>query len=323
MDFDVKERDILITGGTGSFGKKCTEVLLRNGPPRRLVIFSRDELKQYEMQQQFTDPCLRFFIGDVKDRERLYRAMSGVDTVIHAAALKQVPSCEYNPFEAVKTNILGAVNVIDASIDCGVKRVIGVSSDKAVNPVNLYGATKLCAEKLFVQGNNYSGYAATKLSCARYGNVVASRGSVIPLFLQQRSTGVITVTDERMTRFWITLEQGVDFVLNCLQQIQGGEVFVPKIPSMNIMDLVAAVAPDCEVKFTGVRPGEKLHELLVSPDESRQALEFSDMFLIQPPHPWWDWSAWDGGQPLPDGFRYGSDNNPHWLTVQQLRDMVA
>ena len=230
MDFDVKEMDILITGGTGSFGKKCTEVLLRNGPPRRLVIFSRDELKQYEMQQQFTDPCLRFFIGDVKDRERLYRAMSGVDTVIHAAALKQVPSCEYNPFEAVKTNILGAVNVIDASIDCGVERVIGVSSDKAVNPVNLYGATKLCAEKLFVQGNNYSGYAATKLSCARYGNVVASRGSVIPLFLQQRSTGVITVTDERMTRFWITLEQGVDFVLNCLQQMHGGRGLCPQDP---------------------------------------------------------------------------------------------
>ena len=323
MEFDFKERDILITGGTGSFGKKCTEVLLRNGPPRRLVIFSRDELKQYEMQQQFTDPCFRFFIGDVRDRDRLYRAMSGVDTVIHAAALKQVPSCEYNPFEAVKTNILGAVNIIDASIDCGVERVIAISSDKAVNPVNLYGATKLCAEKLFVQGNNYSGYAATKLSCARYGNVVASRGSVIPLFIQQRPTGVITVTDERMTRFWITLEQGVEFVLNCLQKMHGGEVFVPKIPSMNIMDLVAAVAPDCEVKFTGVRPGEKLHELLVSPDESRQALEFSDMFLIQPPHPWWDWSAWDGGQLLPDGFSYGSDNNSQWLTVQQLREMVA
>ena len=323
MEFDFKGRDILITGGTGSFGKKCTEVLLRNGPPRRLVIFSRDELKQYEMQQQFTDPCFRFFIGDVRDRDRLYRAMSGVDTVIHAAALKQVPSCEYNPFEAVKTNILGAVNIIDASIDCGVERVIAISSDKAVNPVNLYGATKLCAEKLFVQGNNYSGYAATKLSCARYGNVVASRGSVIPLFIQQRPTGVITVTDERMTRFWITLEQGVEFVLNCLQKMHGGEVFVPKIPSMNIMDLVAAVAPDCEVKFTGVRPGEKLHELLVSPDESRQALEFSDMFLIQPPHPWWDWSAWDGGQLLPDGFSYGSDNNSQWLTVQQLREMVA
>ena len=323
MEFDFKERDILITGGTGSFGKKCTEVLLRNGPPRRLVIFSRDELKQYEMQQQFTDPCFRFFIGDVRDRDRLYRAMSGVDTVIHAAALKQVPSCEYNPFEAVKTNILGAVNIIDAAIDCGVERVIAISSDKAVNPVNLYGATKLCAEKLFVQGNNYSGYAATKLSCARYGNVVASRGSVIPLFIQQRPTGVITVTDERMTRFWITLEQGVEFVLNCLQKMHGGEVFVPKIPSMNIMDLVAAVAPDCEVKFTGVRPGEKLHELLVSPDESRQALEFSDMFLIQPPHPWWDWSASDGGQLLPDGFSYGSDNNSQWLTVQQLREMVA
>ena len=299
MPFDIQGKSILITGGTGSFGRKCTQRLLENGPPTKLIIFSRDELKQHEMQQQFQHECLRFFIGDVRDRDRLYRAMNGVDTVIHAAALKQVPACEYNPFEAVKTNVIGAVNVMDAAIDSGVKRVIALSSDKAVNPVNLYGATKLCAEKLIVQGHSYSTMEATRFSCARYGNVVASRGSVIPLFLQQQPTGVITVTDKRMTRFWITLEQGVEFVLNCLARMQGGEVFVPKIPSMNIMDLVDAIAPDCEVKFTGVRPGEKIHELLVSSDESRQALEFPDMYLIQPAHPWWDWGREDGGKACP------------------------
>ena len=323
MPFDIRDKNILITGGTGSFGRKCTQQLLEKGPPAKLIIFSRDELKQHDMQQQFQHECLRFFIGDVRDRDRLYRAMNGVDTVIHAAALKQVPACEYNPFEAVKTNVIGAVNVMDAAVDSGVERVIAVSSDKAVNPVNLYGATKLCAEKLIVQANSYSNYGVPRFSCARYGNVVASRGSVIPLFLQQQVTGVITVTDKRMTRFWITLEHGVNFVLDCLGRMKGGEVFVPKIPSMNIMDLVEAIAPDCEVKFTGVRPGEKIHELLVSSDESRQALEFPDMFLIQPAHSWWDWSNLDGSQSLPDGFSYTSDNNPNWLTVEQLREMVA
>lgn len=323
MPFDIQGKSILITGGTGSFGRKCTQRLLENGPPTKLIIFSRDELKQHEMQQQFQHECLRFFIGDVRDRDRLYRAMNGVDTVIHAAALKQVPACEYNPFEAVKTNVIGAVNVMDAAIDSGVKRVIALSSDKAVNPVNLYGATKLCAEKLIVQGNSYSTMEATRFSCARYGNVVASRGSVIPLFLQQQPTGVITVTDKRMTRFWITLEQGVEFVLNCLARMQGGELFVPKIPSMNIMDLVDAIAPDCEVKCTGVRPGEKIHELLVSSDESRQALEFPDMYLIQPAHPWWDWGREGGGKSVPEGFSYTSDNNPVWLTAEQIREMVA
>jgi UDP-N-acetylglucosamine 4,6-dehydratase len=243
--------------------------------------------------------------------------------VIHAAALKQVPACEYNPFEAVKTNILGAVNVIDAAIDCGVDRVIAISTDKAVNPVNLYGATKLCAEKLFVQGNAYSGFGETKFSCVRYGNVVASRGSVIPLFLQQRANGTITVTDKRMSRFWITLEQGVKFVLRCLETMHGGEVFVPKIPSMNIMDLVAAIAPDCQGQFNGVRPGEKIHELLVSPDEARQTLEFPDMFVIQPAHNWWNQGNWTEGQPLPDGFSYGSNSNSDWLSVEALREMVA
>lgn len=323
MDLDFSDKTILITGGTGSFGRKCTEALLKKGPPRKLIILSRDELKQHEMQQQFTHPCLRFFLGDVRDRDRLFRAMNGVDTVIHAAALKQVPFCEHNPFEAVKTNILGAVNVIDAAIDSGVDRVFAISTDKAVNPVNLYGATKLCAEKLFVQGNSYSGSGGTRFSCARYGNVVASRGSVIPLFQNQKATGTVTVTDKRMTRFWITLDQGVDFVLSCLSTMHGGDVFVPKIPSMNIMDLVEAIAPDCKVKVDGIRPGEKLHELLISPDESRHTLEFPDMFVIQPEFSWWEIGDWSDGQALPDGFRYGSDNNPHWLTVPELQDMVA
>ena len=323
MDYDIKEKTIMITGGTGSFGKKCVEVLLKKGPPRKLIIFSRDELKQQEMQQQFTDPCLRFFIGDVRDRDRLYRAMNGVDAIIHAAALKQVPACEYNPFEAVKTNILGAVNIIDAAIDTGVQRVIAVSTDKAVNPINLYGATKLCAEKLFVHGNAYAGSGETRFSCARYGNVIGSRGSVIPMFLQQRSTGVITVTDDRMGRFWITLDQGVEFVLKCLANMHGGEIFVPKIPSMNIMDLVAAIAPDCKIEITGVRAGEKLQEVLISPDESRNALEFPDMFVIQPSHPWWEKGNWDEGRPLPDGFSYSSDNNPQQLTAEELKEIVA
>lgn len=320
---DLSDKVILVTGGTGSFGRKFTEIVLGKRPPHKLIIFSRDELKQYEMRQQFDAPCLRFFIGDVREKDRLYRAMNGVDIVVHAAALKQVPACEYNPFEAVKTNILGAANVIDAAIDCGVERVIALSSDKAVNPVNLYGATKLCAEKLFVQGNAYSGLGGTRFSCARYGNVVASRGSVIPLFLQQRSNGLITVTDRRMSRFWITLEQGAEFVLRCLEIMHGGEIFVPKIPSMNIMDLVEAVAPECEVKLTGIRPGEKLHELLVSADEARHALEFPDMFVIQPAHAWWKVDNWPGGKPLPDGFVYGSNTNPERLSVEALRDMVS
>lgn len=320
---DLKDKSILITGGTGSFGKKCTEVLLRNGPPRRLIIYSRDELKQYEMRQQFPGSNLRFFIGDVRDRERLSRAMGGVDIVIHAAALKHVPACEYNPFEAVKTNILGAVNIMDAAIDNNVERVIALSTDKAVNPINLYGATKLCAEKLFVQGNAYSGFEGTKFSCVRYGNVVASRGSVIPLFAQQRETGSITVTDRRMTRFWITLDQGVDFVLHCLETMKGSEIFVPKIPSMNIMDLVEAIAPGCETKVTGIRPGEKIHEVLVSDDEGRRTSEFENMFVVMPAQEGAENQAVKGGNLLTDNFRYVSDDNPSWLTVEQLREMVA
>ena len=319
----MDNKTILITGGTGSFGKQFTEVILRDYYPRKLIIFSRDELKQHEMRQQFDDPRLRYFIGDVRDIDRLRRAMNGVDIVVHAAALKQVPSCEYNPFEAVKTNILGAQNVIDVAVDREVKKAIAISTDKAVNPINLYGATKLCAEKLFVQGNSYSGVGGPRFSCARYGNVVGSRGSVIPVFKKQGENGKITVTDERMTRFWLTLEQGVRFVIRCIEEMQGGEVFVPKIPSMRIMDLAEAVAPGCEIGFVGIRPGEKLHEVLISRDESRYTLELEDMFVIQPVHPWWKPANWNQGNPLPDGFKYASDKNDRWLTIEKLRQMIG
>lgn len=320
---DWEDLTVLMTGGTGSFGKKFTEIMLKEYHPRKLIIFSRDELKQHEMRMVFDDPSLRYFIGDVRDQERLYRAMSGVDIVVHAAALKQVPSCEYNPFEAIKTNIWGAKNVVDAAIDQGVKKAMALSSDKAVNPINLYGATKLCAEKLFVQGNSYSGERGPRFSCTRYGNVVSSRGSVIPVFERQRECGKITITDERMTRFWITLEQGVRFVIRCVEQMRGGEVFVPKIPSMRIMDLAKAVTPGCEIEFIGIRPGEKLHEVLISRDESRYTLELEDMFVIQPVHPWWKPANWIQGKPLPDAFKYASDTNTQWLTVEQLRQVIG
>jgi UDP-N-acetylglucosamine 4,6-dehydratase len=313
---------VLITGGTGSFGKKFTEIALRDFQPAKLIVFSRDELKQHEMRQEFDDARLRFFIGDVRDVDRLRRAMHGVDIVVHAAALKQVPACEYNPMEAILTNVMGAKNVIDAALDTGVKKIIALSTDKAVSPVNLYGATKLCAEKLFVQSNAYTGRTGTSFSCVRYGNVVGSRGSVIPLFLNQRQSGRITVTDRRMTRFWITLEQGVRFVIRCIEQMHGGEVLVPKIPSMNIMDLVQAIAPNCEVEEIGIRPGEKLHEVLISEDEARHTLKMDDMFVVQPVHPWWFRDSWNGGTSLPENFRYGSDTNEEWLSVAQLQAMV-
>lgn len=266
---------------------------------------------------------MRYFIGDVRDRERLYRAFYGVDIVIHAAALKQVPSCEYNPFEAVQTNIMGARNVIDAATDRGVKRVLAISTDKAVNPINLYGATKLCAEKLFVQGNAYSDLERTRFSCARYGNVIGSRGSVVPLFLSQKQNGTVTVTDPRMTRFWITLDEGVDFVLKCVERMQGGEIFVPKIPSMDIMDLVHALAPGCKVNNIGIRPGEKLHEVLLSEDEARHALEIDDMYIIVPAHPWWQMQDVPGAKPIPNDFRYSSDTNPRRLSTQELLRLVG
>jgi UDP-N-acetylglucosamine 4,6-dehydratase len=319
------EQVVLVTGGTGSFGKKFVQTMLEEYHPSKLIVFSRDELKQHEMRVSGLDhPSLRYFIGDVRDVERLRRAMHGVDIVVHAAALKQVPACEYNPMEAIKTNILGSSNVVEAALDAGVKKVLALSTDKAVNPVNLYGATKLAAEKLIIQSNSYAGGMATRFSCVRYGNVVGSRGSVVPIFLQQRSTGKLTVTDERMTRFWLTLEQGVRFVILCIEKMHGGEVFVPKIPSMKIVDLAKAIAPGTSLEVMGIRPGEKLHEVLISEDESRSAVEMQDMYIVQPsPNAWFghDWQS--EGSSLPAGFRLGSDNNPQWLTVNQIRMMVA
>jgi UDP-N-acetylglucosamine 4,6-dehydratase len=318
---------VLITGGTGSFGKQFIQTMLGEYHPAKLIIYSRDELKQHEMRQSgFDHPALRFFLGDIRDKERLNRAFEGVDVVVHAAALKQVPACEYNPMEAIKTNILGSSNIVDAALDAGVKKVIALSTDKAVNPVNLYGATKLAAEKLVVQSNVYAANKITRLSCVRYGNVVGSRGSVVPVFLQQRNNGKVTVTDERMTRFWLTLDQGVRFVIRCIEQMHGGEVFVPKIPSMGIMDLARAVAPDNDIEIIGIRPGEKLHEVLISEDEARHTAELEDMFVVMPAESVWtnqfgrEWER--DGKPLPDGFRYASNNNPRWLTIDQIREMI-
>lgn len=325
-EIDWQNQTVLITGGTGSFGRKFAEIMLHEYHPKKLIVFSRDELKQHEMRQVHPDTAdspIRYFIGDVRDRERLYRAFSGVDVVVHAAALKQVPACEYNPFEAIQTNINGAKNVIDAAIDQGVKRVMALSSDKAANPVNLYGATKLCADKLFTQGNSYSGEGRTRFSCTRYGNVVGSRGSVIPVFRKQRQNGKVTVTDPRMTRFWLTLEQGVHFVIQCIEQMHGGEVFVPKIPSMRIMDLAEAVAPGCQVEFIGIRPGEKLHELLISSEESRYTVELRDRFIIKPVFPYWSASNWSQAKPVPEGMTYSSDTNDRWLSIEELRKMIG
>ena len=316
---------VLITGGTGSFGTKFTDVMMREYRPKKLIIFSRDELKQHNMRQIYPDTAdspIRYFIGDVRDVDRLRRAFEDVDIVIHAAALKQVPACEYNPIEAINTNVVGAKNVIDAALDTGVKRVIAMSTDKAVNPVNVYGATKLCAEKLFIQSNSYAGARNVRFSCVRYGNVVGSRGSVIPLFLEQSKHGMVTITDKRMTRFWITLEQGVRFVIRCIEYMNGGEVFIPKIPSMSIPELARAVAPESEVEYVGIRPSEKLHETLVSEEEARHTVELNDMFVVQPTHPWWSNSNFENGVSLPEGYRYASDNNSLWLTVQELRDLV-
>ncbi len=319
------EKVVLVTGGTGSFGKKFVEILLREYRPAKLIIFSRDELKQHDMRVAgFDAPNLRYFIGDVRDLDRLRRAMQGVNVVIHAAALKQVPACEYNPMEAIKTNILGSSNVVDAALDAKVERVLALSTDKAVGPINLYGATKLAAEKLFVQSNAYAGGAQTRFSCVRYGNVVGSRGSVVPLFIKQRRNGKLSVTDTRMTRFWLTLEQGVRFVIRCTEQMQGGEVFVPKIPSTRIVDLARVIAPEAELVDIGIRPGEKLHEALINEDEARTTVELDDMYVVQPSSALWFGHAWqDKGRPLPDGFRYTSETNPVWLTVEQIRDLVA
>jgi UDP-N-acetylglucosamine 4,6-dehydratase len=320
------EQVILVTGGTGSFGKTFIRMMLETHHPAKLIVYSRDELKQHEMRAAgFDHPNLRYFIGDVRDLPRLKRAMRGVNIVVHAAALKQVPACEYNPMEAVKTNILGSSNVVDAALDTGVEKVLGLSTDKAVNPVNLYGATKLAAEKLIIQSNAYAGGRATRLSCVRYGNVVGSRGSVVPVFLRQRENGgKLTITDKRMTRFWLSLEQAVHFVINRIGEMQGGEVFVPKIPSMKVMDLARAVAPNAEFDYIGIRPGEKLHEILISRDESRSTIEMENMFVVQPVEAFWFGGKWhQKGQQVDDGFRYYSAENPEWLDVEQIRKIIA
>ena len=322
----LNDKSILITGGTGSFGKKATEIILKRYKPKRLIIFSRDELKQFEMAQQFPDSkydCIRYFIGDVRDKERLNRAFHDVDYVIHAAALKQVPAAEYNPFEAVKTNILGAQNVINVAIDQKVKEVIALSTDKAANPINLYGATKLCSDKLFIAGNSYVGHEHTIFGVVRYGNVVGSRGSVIPFFLKQKENGVLPITDPRMTRFWITLEQGVNFVLKCLERMVGGELFVPKLPSMCIMDLAKAISPDSKIQVIGVRPGEKLHEVMVPKDEARHTLEYDSYYLIQPDFRYFQrrFNA-DNGKPVPENFEYNSETNPWRLSVEEMKEIL-
>jgi UDP-N-acetylglucosamine 4,6-dehydratase len=321
-------KSILITGGTGSFGQKCTEIILNRYRPKRLIIFSRDELKQFEMAQIFPDKkygCIRYFIGDVRDKERLNRAFHGVDYVIHAAALKQIPTCEYNPIEAVRTNIEGTINVINTAIDNDVEKAIAISSDKAVQSINLYGATKLVMERLFIQANVYTGGRKTKsqFSCVRYGNVVGSRGSVIPLFLKQRENGVITITDKQMTRFWITLEQGVNFVIDCIGRMQGGEVFIPKIPSMKVTDLADVIAPKAKEEIIGVRPGEKVSEILLTEEEARHTKEFENYFVIEPEHPFWKTNNLGSGKSIPEGFKYTSDNNSWWLTIEELKRMMG
>jgi len=319
---DLKEKTILVTGGTGSFGRKFITKILQMDV-KKIIVFSRDELKQFEMAKEFTDPRIRFFIGDVRDKDRLLRAFEGVDIVIHAAALKHVGACEYNPFEAIKTNIYGAQNIIEAALEKGVEKVIALSTDKAASPVNLYGATKLASDKLFVAANSYAGMKKTRFAVVRYGNVVGSRGSVVPFFKKVKETGKIPITDERMTRFWITLDQGVQFVIDNLGRMKGGEIFVPKIPSMKVTDLAKAIAPDCEVEFIGIRPGEKLHETMITEDDARRTLDFGTYYVIQPEFPWWDAKDAKNGKPLPDGFHYVSNSNNQWLTVEELRQLVT
>ena len=319
---------ILVTGGTGSFGKKFIKILLDEYKPKRVIVYSRDELKQFDMKLIFNKPCMRYFLGDVRDKNRLLRAMYNVDYVVHAAALKQVPAAEYNPMECIKTNIHGAQNVINAAIECGVKKVIALSTDKAANPVNLYGATKLCSDKLFTAANNYVGDRATRFSVVRYGNVVGSRGSVVPFFKKLKDDGAdsLPITDERMTRFWLKLEDAVEFVFKSFKRMHGGEIFIPKLPSMRILDLAKAIAPELQTEIIGIRPGEKLHEVMCPADTYYDTLEFDDHFVIKPSVKFLDIdyevdALGEKGHPVPDGFDYNSGNNPHFLTVEELREM--
>jgi len=320
MDFNNKT--ILVTGGCGSFGQKFTEIILKEHNPRSVRIYDNRELAEVEMERKFSNSRLRFFIGDVRDKIRLKRAMDGVDIVVHAAALKHVPICEYNPFEAVKTNMEGAINVIDAAIDNSVEKVMAISTDKAVYPINLYGATKMVAEKLFIQGNSYTGGRDTIFSCARYGNVLASSGSIVPLFEEQKKNGEITITDERMSRFWIGLEEGVRFVIKCIEIMKGGEIFIPKISSMKIVDLAEAIAPEAKKKIIGIRPGEKLHEILLTKEEAKHTKEFDKYFIIEPEYRFWNPDNFKEGKPLPDGFEYTSDKNDKWITKEQIKEIL-
>lgn len=315
---------ILITGGTGSFGKAFLRNILTQATPARVVVLSRDELKQYEFRRELgNDPRLRWFIGDIRDRHRLTRAMHGIDFVVHAAALKQVDTAEYNPSEFIATNITGSQHVVDAAIEAGVQRVIALSTDKASSPINLYGATKLVADKLFISANHYAAGHPTRFAVVRYGNVMGSRGSVVPLFRRLAAEGrSLPITDKRMTRFWITLEQAVQFVLDSFEQMQGGELFVPRIPSMRILDLVEAVAPEATTHEIGIRPGEKLHEEMIAPDDSRRTLRAADRFIVQPTIATWGYQPPSDCEPVPDGFAYQSDSNDLWLTPDQMRDML-
>ncbi|MGF1641971.1 MAG: UDP-N-acetylglucosamine 4,6-dehydratase (inverting) [Rhodospirillales bacterium] len=331
LSVDLKDKSLLVTGGTGSFGKRFVRTVLDRYEPRRLIIYSRDELKQYEMQQELGESryrCLRYFIGDVRDRQRLEMAMRDVDCVVHAAALKHVPVAEYNPSECIHTNVLGAENVVHAALRCGVKTVIALSTDKAANPVNLYGASKLAADKIFVAANNLSGRIGTRFAVVRYGNVVGSRGSVIPFFqkLSREGAKSLPITDPRMTRFWITLQQGVDFVLSCMKMAKGGEIFVPKIPSMSITDLADCLAPGIPVDVIGIRPGEKLHEVLITAEEARTAVELKDRYIVRPVFKFWSDDGRDAeldpGKPVADGFVYSSDLNTDWIDADRLGAML-
>ena len=328
-DFDLDGKDLLITGGTGSFGRRFVATVLQRYTPNRVIVFSRDELKQYEMAQQFSQaeyPALRYFIGDVRDCERLELAMRGVDCVVHAAALKHVPTAEYNPFECIRTNVHGAENVVNAALRSGVQRVVALSTDKAANPINLYGASKLASDKIFIAANNLSGESEARFSVVRYGNVLGSRGSVVPLFekLVREGASSIPITDDRMTRFWITLGQGVDFVLSSLEMMRGGEIFVPKIPTMKVVDVARCIAPDLPQENVGIRPGEKLHEIMITADDARSTIELDDRYVIEPAFAYWSRESYlkDGAGPVADGFVFASDTNSDWLDDGRFKALL-
>jgi UDP-N-acetylglucosamine 4,6-dehydratase len=320
---DWSKQVILLTGGTGSFGQTFTRILLKKYKPKVIRIFSRDEYKQYQMQQEFDHQSLRFFIGDVRDKERVSRAMMDVTLVVHAAAMKQIVACEYNPSEAIQTNIIGTMNLLNSALDMGVKRFFGLITDKAVSPINLYGATKLCMEKLLIQGNSYRGHKDTLVSCVRYGNVAGSRGSVIPLFMKQKKSEMLTITHPEMTRFWITLDEGVTFVIKSIENMKGGEVFIPKMPSIKIIDLAKVIAPNAKIKFVGFRPGEKLHEDLITEHEAPNTYEYNTHFVIEPHYVFWHDKIKSKKAKVSDQFSYTSQNNPVFLNINQIQNYLS